>query len=169
MKLIHTSLLALIILSVNAFSQNKVLDLKNKTNNKERIVKEGRKIKVFTVWGTTYKGRLDIISSDAIALQQDTIAIDEIARIRAKSTGAKVAGGLTTGLGAALFSGGIVVLVETFSQNVFIITVLGLVVGGAMITYGAILIPTGILILTIGKKYSRDKWDFQIVQYAPPG
>ncbi|GEM_PF-1309414 len=159
-------LVAVVYLNISASAQNEVLMLKKKNTGKEKVIHEGKRIKVRTVTGLTVKGRLGITAGDSIALNQDTMALSQIERIRTKSAGSLAVGSVVTGAGALMTTGGAVIFAQSLSQNVMILIIYGFIIGGAMMTYGTILTASGILILTIGKKYHSSKWDFQIRHLA---
>lgn len=77
------SLVFLIILtSTTAMAQEKILQLEHKERGIIKTIKENKRVRVKTIDGNKYKGRLSIIDENTIMLKGENIAIQDIEKIK---------------------------------------------------------------------------------------
>jgi hypothetical protein len=168
MKIIFLTACIIISSILNVCGQNDVLILKKKKSGKEKIIQEGKRIKIITDSARIIKGKFDIVNDSILVIEKDTVDIKDIAKIRAKPIGSYIAGGLLTGGGIALTATGSVIIVQAALTEEYMIMVLGLLAGSSMIVVGVPIAVSGVLVMTIGKKYTREKWDFRILIGSSP-
>ncbi len=133
------------------FGQN-VLVFTNKKNGKEKIIKQGKKIKIFTKSDSVYKGFFTI-KNDSLSIIDKKFSLDDIEMIRKVSTEAKVIGGALTVVGglASIFL--VATTIQMGYYGVYLYT----------LDYLVILVATkGILMLTKGISYKKPKWDYSV-------
>lgn len=151
----------LLLLCLQSSAQDKLV-LEKKKNSKEKFIPEGKKIKVYTDGAQApVKGNITIIDSANILIDQDTIALHEIQKIRVKSVAAQVLGGVLTGSGGLVTAFGSWFMIELLSEG-GLPAIVGMVVGLPVTTVGVITTTTGVLFIVIGKKYKRHKWDYRL-------
>ena len=105
------AMLLLCILTVNiAAAQKKAIKITKETNGKERIIKENKRIQVFTEDGEMHSGRFQVVDDQTISIDGVSIAMANIIKIKRNSlllriftsTGLIYAGGILTGFGALI-------------------------------------------------------------------
>jgi len=146
---------------INVFSQNEVLILKKKKNDKEKLVQEGKKIKLITFDDQRLEGKFDITNDSVLVFEGDSLLLSEIDVIRTKSLASKIIGGSLAGGGALVTTGGALIVINTFAEGGLAVIV-GIVLGIPITTVGVIVTTSGVLLATIGKKHKSKKWDFDI-------
>jgi hypothetical protein len=166
MKTFPFIILAFIFLTSGVFGQSEVLVLTKIKNNKQKIVKEGKRIKVHTVHGYNLHGDFQILDDKHIAIGRDTLALFEIDKIKVKSRESIIIGGVLTGGGVATIIGGSVMLYQTKTMDEWTAlfpTIFGILLIGA----GVLPIGPGVLLLLIGHQYKREKWKYSILTLKP--
>ena len=148
-------------LIIPVFGQNEVLVLKKKSNNKEKLVREDKKIKIVTSDNQKIEGKFDIQNDSVLICNGDTLLLSEIEMIRTKSKATKIIGSSVAGIGALTTAGGAVVVVSTFAEGGLAVIV-GIALGIPITTVGVIVTTSGVLMATIGKKHKSKKWNFDI-------
>ena len=151
-------LFCIICFCSTVFGQELVL---TKTKNgKEKNVKQGKKIKVWTNTGDIYKGFFTIKNDSLLIPGEGTISINDIEMIGKKSMGLVIAGGALAGIGGfATFGMGIATV------NILIdggLALLALIVAIPMDAIAITVGTTGVIILTNGRKFKKTKWDYAI-------
>ncbi len=77
-------IIVLIVLCSNfsLFAQEQVLFVQHIQKGKEKIIKEHKRIKVKTISGDKFKGKLKVINESHILIKNDTVAVADIIEIR---------------------------------------------------------------------------------------
>jgi hypothetical protein len=164
----------ILTLIVKGYSQNNVLVIKNKTTGKERILHEGKRLKVVYIDGAKYRGTLKIncdsnlVSGSGIMIGKDKLNLDKVRMIKEQPLSSKIIGGVLIGISAVFVTLGIGVIINTWGETPEH-EIPPYVEGLASIAGGVIIGTAGLLIISGGKKYSADKWDFYIMQNNSPG
>jgi hypothetical protein len=157
-----TLIICIIICSiVNGFGQNDVLVLKKKMNGKEKIIREGKRIKTITNSDRILKGKFEIINDSSLVIKSDTLDVSDIVKIRTKSIASYITGGLLTGGGGLITTLGSLLVSQASSEG-FMLAFFYVVIGLPVIGVGVMTTIGGVLVLTIGKIYTNKKWDFGI-------
>lgn len=127
------------------------LVLTNKNTHTERILEQGKTIRVKHSENLRSKGILTIIDSSKIALGNDSIPLSEIMNIDAKTVDSRSPGIVLVALGAGVFALGV-----PFSQEIS--------VGGGVALYilGGGMMAGGIKKLSVGQTYTSRKWSYSI-------
>jgi hypothetical protein len=155
--------LALIVFTFRStLGQADQLVLKRKSDGKERILNEGKSVKVVTLNHKELNGAFEIINDSLLTIGHDTLVLSDIDRIRTKSKGAKITGGILTGSGGFITLSGTFLLLKSFAEG-GLAPIAGILIGIPMITIGILITTPGILFLTVGKKYKHEKWDYRVV------
>ncbi len=159
------STMLIFCLSITAYSQNEVLVLTKKKSGKEKTIEQGKRIKIWTNTGKTYKGPFAIKDDSLIIADKAAVSINDVEMISRKSTGKKVLGG-SLALGGAFVGAGFIsltsTLIDTGGWSALLIPV-----SVTLATGGVLIATTGVILLTTGKKYKEKKWDFEIQKTGP--
>lgn len=172
-KIIVLSLVLLALL-VNVHGQNKVLVLKNKITGKERIIPEGKRIKVVFNNGDVIKGKVIIndatrlkgnneilINNTLNSIYKEKVNINSIVYIKVPSLARNIIGGIITGIGVYPIFVGVTLMSSVGAQDPDwggLVTFIGFVTAfGGALTSGI-----GIITWTGGKQYNRDDWEYII-------
>jgi hypothetical protein len=160
-----TLLLSLLLLGILhvSYGQDDQLLLKKKNSHKEKVLTEGKSIRIITMEKQTLKGRFEIISDSLLTIAGDTVATNEIQRIRTKSLGGKITGGILSGGGGIITTFGAIIIITTFSAE-GLAPLVGILIGIPLTGVGIVIATTGVLVLSIGKNYRHTKWNYEIVQ-----
>lgn len=170
--LLYTVILTSII---NGYGQNKELVLKNKITEKEKIISEGKRIKVIFNSGRVIKGKFIINDTSRLKgnneilitihtsdnIYKENVNINSIASIKVTSLTRNIIGGIITGIGMAPVVYGVAAMSSSAAQNPDAGALI--VAEGLIVTLGGTLITViGITTWTGGKYYNRDDWEFSI-------
>jgi hypothetical protein len=147
---------------LTAFGQQDQLVLKKKSREKEKVFTEGKTLKVITTNNRVLKGKFEAVNDSLLAINQDTIVLSDIAKIRTKSPGGKITGAILSGGGGLITVSGLLLIVTTFAEG-GLAPIVGVFIGIPLTVVGILITTSGVLFLTIGKKYKREKWDYRIV------
>ena len=146
---------------MNTYGQNNELILKKEKNNKEKIIREGKKIKVITFNDQKIAGSFEICGDSVLIIKKDSLLLSEIKIIRTISLASKISGGTLAGVGGIFTLGGALLTIKGFADGG--LAVIGAVFLGIPITtVGIIVITTGILMATTGKKHKSKNWDYSV-------
>jgi hypothetical protein len=132
---------------------------KNKSG-KEKIIKQGKKIKVWTNAGVVYKGFFSLKNDSIVFPGEGIIAIKDIKMIAKKTTGVKIAGGSLTGIGGITTIGLGIATIQMLAEGGFATLGLIFVVPLEAISVGVTI--TGVTILKNGRRFKKKKWDYSI-------
>jgi len=136
-----------------AISQNSFIKITNLSTNKEKVIKENRRIKLKTSDGRKIKGRFKIENNSNIFIDNVRIDLNDIKELKRNpillsilGSGFLIYGGaITTGVG-------------------FIIGITGNPAGFWLVIPGAAMIYAGIKSPNINKNYKRDSgWKFEVI------
>ena len=126
-----------LFLIMPAFGQNEVLVLKKKSNDKEKLVQEGRKIKIITSDKQKIEGNFDIQNDSILICNGDSLSLSEIEIIRTKSHATKIIGSSVAGIGAFTTTGGALIVITTFAKG-GLAPIVGVFLGIPITTIGVI-------------------------------
>ncbi|PLX16896.1 MAG: hypothetical protein C0599_14505 [Salinivirgaceae bacterium] len=145
------------------FGQNDQLILKKYKSNKQKVIESSETIKVITNSGKRIKGKFNVIDEKTLAIGVDTIKISDIKKIRYRSIGGIITGGIigTSGLLGAI--GGAGIIISTSSEGA-LAAIIGVVLGVPVLTAGTLIATTGILVATVGKAHKPKKWEYRLVK-----
>lgn len=156
------------------YSQEGQLVLTYKSNGHERVLEEGKKIKVYKNEYDKLKGRLTIIDTASIAVESDTVPLDSIFKIETITKDSRPTGILLTTIGSLMIAGGVAALNEINSSsgsssggssgNFDLGPSSDAVSGGVvmMMIIGAGVTGAGINKLVNGANYKSSKWEYSI-------
>ncbi|MBA4411551.1 MAG: hypothetical protein Q8S54_00010 [Bacteroidota bacterium] len=164
MKKIYFVLSLVFLTSMSVLSQNSPgLNFRNYSSNSTKFVQEGSKVRGI-INGKIYKGNLKIISDQSICINSDTIQLDQIQEISAKSVSRQIGGtaliipsGLLGGSGLALVGAGLA------SADGY--GILGVIFGVPVAAVGILGVYLGIKLIK-GKKFSPSRWEYRIANPA---
>lgn len=163
MKKIFLIISVILLTLLKVLGQDEVVILKNKISGKEKIIREGKLIKVTSIDGRISKGRLAIINDSDILIGSDTLGIDKLVELGTKFS-------LSLIVGVLLFSYG---LISTYVGVAAIVSATGDMAGLAYylgtleILQGLIVGTAGIFIESMWIKYKKDQFDFYISKITP--
>ena len=161
-----TTLLIFVFFSFSSlmlYGQNNVLVLTKKKNQKEKVVKEQKSIKAITSDNVKHKGRLVITDETHIVLGADTLSLSDIETIRTKSLASQITGGVVTTIGGITTTTGAYIFIELVVIDGRLFSMLvGIILGVPITVVGVLATTTGVLVLVIGKKHKKEKWDYSI-------
>jgi len=69
---------------INGYGQNDILVLKNRISGKEKIINQGRRIKINSFDGKEYIGKLEIKNDTNIIIGNNQVALNKIKEIDIK-------------------------------------------------------------------------------------
>lgn len=146
---------------------NDVLVLTKISNNKKKVFKQDKKIKIWTNQNgevEKYKGRYKIVNSEVIEIEGDTIKISEIDRLAVPSIGSRSTGTGLLIIGTATAAIGSILLVWAVNSDDYGAIIIGMIVGIPLIALGVIVDIVAIPFFFIKKKYDIDEdWDIKIL------
>jgi Pyruvate/2-oxoacid:ferredoxin oxidoreductase gamma subunit len=160
-KIIFAAILIVATLSMAA--QNDQLILKKNNGRKQKVIETSEKIKVVTKSGQRIKGRFQLADNQSIIIGTDTIQIEDIKKIRYKSTAGIISGSVVGITGTMGIVGGTALIVNTASQGAFA-AIVGLIIGVPVIAVGTLVATTGVLVATVGKAHKPKKWEYQLIK-----
>ncbi|PKP22345.1 MAG: hypothetical protein CVU05_04325 [Bacteroidetes bacterium HGW-Bacteroidetes-21] len=158
----------LFVLVIPVAAQNLNLKLKNKSSGKESILEEGKRVRIFPKEGYNFVGNITLPDTTHIIIDGDTLLLSDIEKIRTKSLGSIIAGSVLTLVGTGSAGLGSLIIASTFAKGGLVV-LLGIILGGPLIVVGVPLAIAGVLFLSIGKNYKREKWNYKIVPNLSPG
>ena len=135
------------------FAQKKAIKITSETSKREIVIKENKRVKVRTLDGQKIKGRLKIVDSQTILVQDQEIDLANILQIKRNP------------LLLNLFTGGVLIYTGT------IVAGFGAIIGIFIDSAGYWLIPPGLALIAggtmtpnINKAYKKPKkWNFEII------
>lgn len=148
---------------LSGFSQENVLLLQKKSSSKEKVINEGKKIRVYTTDDNILKGKITIHGDSALVFNGDTVLLEDIAKIRTKSLATQIFGGTLAGLGGLTTLAGGMIWAQAMADGGWAVLV-GVMFGIPVTSVGVLATTTGVIFLTVGKKYRSKKWDYRIKQ-----
>lgn len=148
-----------------SFAQTSYLHLEKRSSSKIKSISNGSLSlifsKVITYSGKKYVGKLKIIDSLNIAIQNDTLSILEIERICIKPIISVIGGGVIGGAG--------LLLAGTTSAFIFIAFIprinLRLILLNQYTLAGVGIATLGAVAFLINRTYEKSKWDITINDY----
>ncbi len=147
-----------------AQSSNGLLVKKFK-NEQYRLIEEGSKITI-KKFGETYRGTFQIISKEALTIGSDTIRLEHVDLLCAKTSASNLGGGALSLLGIWAGTGGLTGTVVAVSEGSYALLLIPFTASiAALGTFGAI---KGIQLLSRGKKYKSFRWEYVIVKDKIP-
>ena len=141
------------------------LVLKNYKTQKTFFVKEGTKVKIKKE-GKTLKGAFKVVSDHAILIKTDTLQINQIQGLSAK-TSSSIIGGTALLIPSSLIGGSGLVLTIAGIASLSDYGLIGIIFGAPIAALGTIGVISGIKLLSNGKKFQRSKWEYTIVLATP--
>jgi hypothetical protein len=160
MKTILISFLTVFCLATFSYSQNEVLTLTKKKTGKEKILVQGKKIKIYTDDGKMMKGYFSIKGDSIVILSKGVASVENIVQINRISLGQKLVGGTLTALGGGVSLIGAVGIAEIVKDGGF--AIIALVVLAPLEAVSILTAAGGVIILVGGKRYKSTKWDYKI-------
>lgn len=160
MKIMHFTFCLFFFLSIGVFAQNFAgLEVKNYNNNRTKYIPEGSKIQVIKN-GVKYKGKFKVISDKLVRIDSDTLSLNQIQELRARTSSSNVVGlallapgsfigawGLNV-MGIGLAEGGWGFLAVIIGTPPALVGVTGAIVGGKL--------------LFKGKKFNPSRWEYKL-------
>jgi len=152
-------LFCIICFCSNLFGQE-VLVFKNKKNGQEEIINQNEKIRIKTNSGNVYRGYF-ILKNDTITLLgEGKISIYNVKKIDKCQSGFKsltATFALSTGASTLLLSSiGMQIIAESVKMELLSILLNPVIILPAFLTI------TGIIMLTPGPHYKKDKWNYSV-------
>lgn len=134
----------------NVWTQEKGLEISSKKRSRVKLLKENRRIKVFTEDGKKYKGRFSVVDDKTINIKGTDIKLEEIYLIRKKDIGTTIIKVVGLGIGTSI------IVASAVSSNVF--TILVGVSFGITMDVLTLAIPE----IAIGS-LDKDRWSYKII------
>ena len=167
-------LVLFILLSTVVFSQNEALRMTNIKTGKEKVIIQGKDIKVTTYDGKTFNGKF-LIRNDSLILTnkkinfandnngfsyEKSIHLFDVAEISTKARWALIYGSISIAIGLILIVALILIFLFVDKNGKYASFVDDFILN--LFLYGFYALFPGIVVLMFGKNYSREKWDFKI-------
>lgn len=143
-------LLVCVLMTTELYGQHKFLIITNKKTNTTRKIKEGKRVLVHDIQGPFSKGKLEIPNDSTIKVNHALFALENISRVKRKTTLSKVVGGVFVTIGAISF-------ISALSDSGD-----GINLSQAFFLFGSLTSSIGVTTLTLGGKYHKEKWRFSI-------
>ena len=142
----------LLLFSCQLFSQTNAVQVTNNLTGKAIILNENTRVKVKTIEGKKYFGRLKIIDSTSIELKGQKILLNDINVFKRRSVGSSfVSAGLIFIGASAVAMGTILILVDIPSALILISS------GGISTTIGA-------LLPDFNNGHHSNRWKYKIIE-----
>jgi len=144
-----------------ALAQSKAnLEVLNYHNHRSKFIQEGTKVRVIKE-GRIFKGILKILSNQSILINSDTIKLNQIQEIDAKTS--------------ARQAGGVALLVPSTAVGGFGLWAIGaglaahdgygmlaVIIGAPFAAVGALGIYVGAKLISNGRKFNTSRWEYRI-------
>ncbi len=141
-------------LSLLSVAQKQALEISNSETNKQRVIKENKRIKIITANGQKLSGRFTIENDNTLLIRNQTIAFSDIASIKRDP------------LLLSIFTSGFLIYAGAITMGVG--TIIGIFVessGFLLAIPGAAMIYAGIKSPNVLKNYKSDSnWSFKVIQ-----
>lgn len=155
----------LFITSLGLFAQKiSGLEVKNYNTNRSKFIPEGTKIQVVQN-GIKHKGKLKVISDNLICINSDTLSLNQIQELRAKTFSSRMGGIALLAPGSVVGGFGLYAIGTGLAEGGwgFLAVIIGTPPALVGIT-GAII---GARLLSKGKKFGPSKWEYKIKSPEP--
>lgn len=139
----------LLLFSITCFSQQGKLVLKKLGSNRVKEIKENKRVKVKTIDGEVYYGRFQIVDYETILIENQSVNLCEITKLKQKSLFSRYANPVFISVGSLGTLGGLA----------------GLAAGGYGFLAAIVLLPTSVPMLvvpTTSGNYIANKWEYSI-------
>jgi hypothetical protein len=142
------------------FAQNKTgLEVKNYKSHKTIFIKDGAKVKIKEA-GKKMKGKLKVISDQAILVNSDTILISQIQELRARRSSSLLGGLGMTVPGGVIGSAALYAIVTSLAEAGGY-AIISVIVFTPLAAAGMFVAIKGVQLLINGKKFSSWKWEYK--------
>lgn len=149
MKNILISLLFSLFSTTVLFSQEQGIVLEKKNSERIDFLKENKRIKVITTDGSVFYGRFSIVDENTIAINNSTIALNSVIKIKRKSLTSLIGSPVVPLIGVIFILGGTAVA-DTGGSGA--IAGVGLLSSGFAMTLASL----------ISNKHEKEKWEYKI-------
>jgi len=112
------------------------------------------------------KGAFKLVSDQAIRISTDTLQINQIQELRAK-TSSSVIGGTALLIPSSLIGSSGLVLTIAGNSSLSDYGIIEVIFGAPIAALGTIGVVSGIKLISNGKKCQRSKWEYTIVLETP--
>ena len=151
-------------LSIQSRGQNGELVLKKKSTGREVVVREGRRLKVFSN-NYKIKGKFTVVNDSVFAVGTDTLKLTEVDCVVLKSFPKMVTGAFATTVGGIILWDGVYFTASTSSGY---LAPVAIAVGIPMIGLGGAITTVGGFVMLRGKRYWTEWWQLSIIMERPP-
>lgn len=146
--------------TICGFAQTKTgLEVRNFKNNKTILIKDGAKVKIKEA-GKKMKGKLKVISDQAILVNSDTILISQIQELRAR-TSSSLLGGLVMAVHGGVIGSAALYAIVTSLVEAGGYAIISVIVFTPLAAAGMFVAIKGVQLLINGKKFSSCKWEYK--------
>lgn len=132
-------------------------------SGKQRHIREGKTLKVVATDGRKFKGEFRVINSTPY-VGETSLNLTETERIVTHSAAARIAGGLLTCIGGAGTGLGAITFAQAIATNDACAKATLLIVAIPLTAAGLIVTTPGVLMIVVGKKFKRTKWNYTLVE-----
>jgi len=165
MKQIFLFVGLLFIVSSGLFAQkNSGIEVKNFNTNRSMFISEGTKIQVIQN-GIKYKGKLKVISDKLICINSDTLSLNQIQELRAKTVSSGLGGAALLVPGSLLGGFGLYAIGIGLAEGGW--GFLAVMIGTPPALVGITGVLIGARLLSKGKKFSPSKWEYKLNSSEP--
>ena len=168
-------LLCLQGISLVLFGQNEYLQLSRLKNPQHiRKIPEGKMVCIKPVHSVAKLkiGRLKILNDSVIAAGKDTVSINNIKKIRARSTASDIVGAVVIAGSLGIFIEGIHMVTRFLplapEPYLALFETIGIIFGISVAAGGIVYLPVGIIIIIYGhgyKTYGRNGYSIKVAHY----
>jgi hypothetical protein len=159
-----TIIFTFLFLALSVYGQEKYLKLENKSTPQIRTVPKNSKIEIKTDEKSKkyIKGKFEILNDSLLLVEADTILLEDIIILKARSRVTDNIGQALVIIGGVLAASGTVFLLQTLENQDSMGFVLGGLLGLYMIGGGAFSLGSGFDLQKNGRIYKRAEWDMTI-------
>jgi len=169
-KNFYISIIFFLLLTLTAHSQTGYLEVKKKSNEKTKLIPQGRKIHIICKDSSSFKGEFTIQNDSVINISGNSIQLDSISQLQYRSLGKKILTYSLIGTGFSMGTTGVAFIgmgAVFFTMGCDIMPLFGLVIGIG----GGVLGLVSIIPYQIGKYhlkkskrfYNTDQYSYRLI------
>jgi len=147
--------------SFGVYAQNSQgIEVSNTNSHRTKFIPEGTKIQL-TQNGTKYKGKLKVVSDQLICIGADTLTLNQVRELRAKTSSSKLGGIALLAPGSFLGGFGLYAIGIGLAEGGW--GFLAVIIGTPPAVVGVTGAIIGAKLLLKGKKFDHYKWKYKLI------
>lgn len=149
----YVILLFLFSISLTSPAQEQALEISKIGSEQTRIFKENKRVKIKTIEGDKFIGRLQIVNPETIEIKGNIIPLNSISNIKNRSVVAGVAGTLLIITGPFIMTASPIAALISGSSAGFLV-----------LSTGVAVTLSGIFFNEFARNYRNNKWTYKITE-----